>query len=125
MVEILLVGSGGFVGAAMRYLIGRAVHRLLIDTSFPYGILCVNLLGCLLIGFLGGLGESRGLFSSQARLLIFVGMLGGLTTFSSFAYDTFNLARGTGVSLALPNVALQMGLGLGAVCLGHGASRLI
>jgi len=125
MLNILLVGSGGFIGSIMRYLIGKGVHHLLRDVDFPYGTLCANILGCLLIGFLGGLGESRQLFSPEMRLFLFLGLLGGFTTFSSFGYDTFNLARNLQHTLALGNILLQLGLGLAAVYLGHALSRWV
>ena len=123
MLQILLVGTGGFIGSVLRYLIGTTVHHLLADIEFPYGTLCANVFGCFLIGLLGGIGESREIFSAEIRLFLFLGMLGGLTTFSSFGYDTFNMARDLKNALALANICLQLGLGLGAVYLGHAASR--
>lgn len=125
MLNILLVGSGGFIGATLRYLIGRGVHHVFAGIEFPYGTLCANVLGCLLIGFLGGLGESRGIFTPEIRLFLFLGLLGGLTTFSSFGYETFHLTRGLDYTLALANIFLQLGLGFGAVYFGHIASRWI
>lgn len=125
MREILLVGSGGFIGATLRYLISTTVHRWLEGAGFPYGTLTVNVAGCLLIGFLGGLGETHGLFSSEARLFLFLGLLGGLTTFSSFGHDTFNLARDLDYALALANILLQVGLGMAAVLLGHLAAQML
>lgn len=123
MQQILLVGTGGFIGSVLRYLIGTTIHHLLTDIEFPYGTLCANVFGCFLIGLLGGIGESREVFSAEIRLFLFLGMLGGLTTFSSFGYDTFNLARDLGNAPALINICLQLGFGLGAVYLGHAASR--
>jgi fluoride exporter len=93
MLQVFLVGAGGFLGAILRYAVGGWVHDMLNNASFPYGTLIVNAIGCLLIGFLSGLAESRSVFGPQARLFIFIGILGGFTTFSSFAYETFSLAR--------------------------------
>ena len=59
----LLVGSGGFIGAVLRYGLSGMVHRLLPRATFPFGTLAVNLLGCLLIGAVAGLAESRQLFA--------------------------------------------------------------
>ena len=86
--------------------------------SFPYGTLAVNVLGCLEIGFLAGLAESRLTFTTDARLFLFVGIVGGFTTFSAFARDTFSLARNT-QSIAALNIALQIVLGLLAVWIGN------
>ena len=125
MREILLVGSGGFIGAAMRYLVGGWVHRLLDQPFFPYGTLVVNVLGCLTIGLLGGLSESRQLFPAETRLFIFVGILGGFTTFSSFGYETLNLLRDGEFTPAVMNMTLQLGLGLLAVWGGLVISRYL
>ncbi|HLB05473.1 MAG TPA: fluoride efflux transporter CrcB [Thermodesulfobacteriota bacterium] len=126
MINLLLVGAGGFIGSGFRYVCGKTVHALLQQYPwFPFGTLTVNVIGCLLIGLLAGLSESRHLFSPEARLFVFAGFLGGFTTFSSFGYETFVLARDVQASAALVNVALQLILGLGAVWLGNILSRLI
>ena len=127
MLNILLVGTGGFIGSVCRYLFGRSVHALFerYYPWFPYGTLAVNITGCLIIGFLAGLSEYRHLFTNEARLFLFAGFLGGFTTFSSFGYETFVLARDVQPSAALVNVMLQLGIGLGAVWAGNALSRLI
>ena len=120
--SILFVGAGGFLGAIVRYLVIRGVEQLPLATAgFPYGTLAVNVAGCLVIGLLGGLASSHGLFAagSGARVFLFIGILGGFTTFSAFGYDTLMLAREGSFLLALGNVGLQVALGLGAVWLGY------
>lgn len=87
MLGIFLVGIGSFIGGVLRYLLSTWVYKLLDDPWFPYGTLSVNILGCLAIGFLSALAETRSIFTSDVRLLIFVGLLGGFTTFSSFAIE--------------------------------------
>ncbi|HYA29243.1 MAG TPA: fluoride efflux transporter CrcB [Acidobacteriota bacterium] len=119
MLAIVLVGVGSFIGGILRYQLSTWVHRVLDNPWFPYGTLTVNGLGCLVIGFLAGLAESRSAFTSEARLFIFVGILGGFTTFSSFALETFSLARDTQSAAALLNIALQLMLGLVAVWIGN------
>ena len=120
--SILLAGAGGFLGAIARYLISRGVDQLpLAAAGFPLGVLAVNVAGCLVIGLLGGLASSHGMFAagSGARVFLFVGILGGFTTFSAFGYDTIMLARDGSAVPALANVALQLAFGLGAVWLGY------
>jgi CrcB protein len=119
MVAIILVGIGSSLGGVLRYLVSVWVYRVLDSPWFPYGTLTVNVLGCLVIGFLAGLAESRAAFTSELRLFIFVGVLGGFTTFSSSALETFSLLRATEQVSALVNVGLQLLLGLLAVWVGN------
>jgi len=119
MIRIVLVGVGSFVGGVLRYGLSTWVHRVLDNPWFPYGTLAVNVLGCLVIGFLAGLAETRTAFTSEARLFLFVGILGGFTTFSSFALETFSLARDRQNVAALMNIGLQLILGLLAVWIGN------
>ena len=119
MIRIVLVGVGSLVGGVLRYGLSTWVHRVLDNPWFPYGTLAVNTLGCLVIGFLAGLAETRTAFTSEARLFLFVGILGGFTTFSSFALETFSLARDTQNVAALINIGLQLILGLLAVWVGN------
>jgi len=123
--KILLVGCGGFLGSIARYLLGGAVHRLVQTSVFPFGTLLVNVSGCLAIGVLGGLADGLGLLSPGSRVFLLIGVLGGFTTFSSFGYETFQLARDGGTLPALANVLLQVGLGLVAVWAGHVVTRVV
>jgi len=113
------------IGGVLRYSLSTWVHRVLDHPWFPYGTLAVNGLGCLVIGFLAGLAESRSAFTSETRLFIFVGILGGFTTFSSFALETFSLARDTQSAAALLNIGLQLALGLAAVWIGNVMAHII
>jgi CrcB protein len=74
---------------------------------------------------LAGLAENRSVFTSEARLFIFIGILGGFTTFSSFAFETFSLARNTQSAAAAMNIALELILGLMGVWMGNVLARLI
>lgn len=125
MENIILVGTGGFVGSVARYLMGGWVYRLVKAPLLPYGTLAVNFLGCLVIGFLGGLSESRQVFSAETRLFLFIGVLGGFTTFSTFGFETFSLARDGEFLAASGNVVAQVVFGLGAVWLGNVFSRFV
>ena len=117
--QAFLVGLGGFIGALCRYGLAGVVHRGLPQTTFPVGTLVVNLLGCLLIGYLAGLADSRQLFAPELRLFAFIGLLGGFTTFSTFGYETVALARDTGYLQAAVNVGLHVVLGLMLVWLAY------
>ena len=125
MLNIFIVGLGGFIGSALRYLIGGWAQQLSNSLDFPYGTLTVNLIGCFVIGFLGQLAEARGIFASETRLLVFIGLLGGFTTFSSFGNDTLNLARSGQMFNALTNVAVNVIFGLVLVWLGRTVAYLI
>ncbi len=125
MENVLLAGLGGFIGTVFRFLLNNLVYHYLPSTSFPYGTLVVNVLGCLIIGFLNGLADNRGMFTADLRIFIFIGILGGFTTFSSFGYDTFGLARSGQLWLAGLNIFLQIFLGLSAVILGYISTRLL
>ena len=64
----MLVGAGGFIGSAMRFVVSSSVQRLIAPNVMPYGTLAVNVLGCLAIGLLGGLAESRHVLEPGQRL---------------------------------------------------------
>jgi CrcB protein len=119
MTNVLLVGIGGFLGSAARYLITGVVTQASATSRFPLGTLMVNLLGCLAIGAVAGLAERADLFSAQTRLFLVTGILGGFTTFSAFAFETYFLGREHQWMPAMINVVAQVALGLAAVWVGH------
>lgn len=91
MNNILLVFLGAGVGGVLRYWLSSRVYMLL-GKQFPYGTLIVNLSGCFLMGILFVLTLNRiDSFSSQLRVFLLIGLLGGYTTFSSFSIETVNL----------------------------------
>ena len=125
MTNILLIGLGGFIGSILRYLASGYVQQSTKSVDFPYGTLAVNVIGCFVIGFLAQLAEGRGVFTSESRSFVFVGILGGFTTFSAFGNETLNLARDSQMMNALANVGANVILGLFAVWLGRTVSYLI
>jgi len=125
MERLLLVGLGGFLGTVTRYSLGGLVARWKAGASFPYETLVVNVVGCLAIGFLAGLAETRGIFAGTTRAFLLIGVLGGFTTFSSFGYETFQLLRDGQFGAATASAILQVVLGLGAVWSGDVAARSI
>lgn len=119
MVKVLLIGMGGFIGAILRYVVGGAIQGLSKSALFPIGTLGVNVIGCLLIGFLSYLVEYRAMFSVEARVFLMIGLLGAFTTYSTFGNETFELMRGSSYLPALINVGAHLLLGLMAVWLGR------
>ena len=123
-IQALLVGAGGFLGSILRFAVTGWAHRVVPFAGFPWGTLAVNVIGCLAIGFLAGLGETRQLFSPEARLFLFLGLLGGFTTFSTFGYETLALLRDGEPLRAAANVTAQVLAGLAAAWLGLALARL-
>jgi len=117
--SIVFVALGGALGSVSRYLLGTWIQSVSKSIDFPFGTLMVNLIGCFVIGFLSQLAEARGVFTSETRALVFVGVLGGFTTFSSFGNDTINLLRDGEMVNALANVGANVILGLFLVWLGR------
>lgn len=125
MTKLLLVGIGGMAGAIMRYLVGTLVTNLASGIAFPFGTFAVNLLGCLLIGFLARLDFAYHLFSPEVRLLLFTGFLGAFTTFSTFSSEAFLLFQSDRSLDAMLYILSSIGLGLGAVWLGQRFAALV
>ena len=119
LLNALIVGAGGFLGAIGRYSVGGLVRRIAPFATYPYATLLVNVIGCLAIGLLHGLAESRQVLTPEFRLLILIGFLGAFTTFSTFGYELFEMVREGERLKALLTVLLHVGLGLLAVWGGH------
>ena len=125
MAKMFLAGIGGFVGSILRYSVSGFVQDLSRSIDFPYGTLAVNFVGCLAIGFLSQLAESRGYFTAETRTLVFIGVLGGFTTFSAFGNETINLWREGESLLATINVLAHLVLCLGAVWISRAVAYQI
>ena len=123
MLRILLVGLAGLAGTLCRYWLSGAVSRR-YGEAFPAGTLAVNLLGCFAAGLLFQLMQERGAFNETARAAVFVGLLGGFTTFSSYGLQTFALVREGRVGLAAAYVVASNLLGLLTVCAGYALAKL-
>lgn len=117
--SVLFVALGGALGSVCRYLLGTWTQTIRKSIDFPYGTLTVNLIGSFVIGFLAQIAEARGVFTSESRAFLFIGILGGFTTFSSFGNDTVNLLRDGETWNALANVCGNVILGLTLVWLGR------
>lgn len=119
MQNLFIIGVGGFFGATLRYLLSGYVQGMSGSIEFPYGTLAVNVLGSFLIGLLTQLVETQGVFEPETRAFVFMGLLGALTTFSTFSIETTNLLMDGENLLAALNVGANLGLCLLAVWLGR------
>ena len=115
---ILAVGGGGFLGAVLRLLVCEYTKRIASAQWAFAGTIIVNLSGCLAIGILGVLSARNiGLSPLTYRFLI-TGILGSLTTFSTFAFETVELLQQDRVGCALTNVGANLVAGLALVWCG-------
>jgi fluoride exporter len=123
--KILWVGTGGFVGSVLRYLVSGYIQELSGSIDVPYGTFAVNVIGCFAIGFLAELVEMRGVLTAEVRVLLITGALGGFTTFSTFGNETMALLRDGQTNLALLNIGASIVAGLTAVWLGYSLAYAI
>ncbi len=119
LIRLLVIGSGGFVGAILRYLVSGWVQVWSGSILFPFGTMAVNLIGCFVIGFFSFLVESRGFLSVETRSFLLIGLLGAFTTFSTFGNETLTLVRNGRMDLAAINATSQVLIGLVMVWLGR------
>jgi fluoride exporter len=120
---LLLVFVGGGIGSVCRYAMATALQRNL-PGPFPAGTFFVNLLGCFLIGLVGALGFERAAISPDARIFIMVGIIGGFTTFSAFAWETLSLLSLRDILRASCYVGGSVFLGLLGTWLGRALGRI-
>lgn len=106
-------------------MLGTQVQQLSKSLQFPFGTLAVNLVGCVLVGFLAEIIGQRNIDSSEVRTFLIVGLLGGFTTFSAFGLETMGLLRNGEIWLALGNIVSHTLLGLIAVWLGYSTASLL
>lgn len=121
MHPLVIVAVGGALGSVSRYLLSGWVLHHTVDWRFPLGTFLVNVLGCLVIGVLAGLAVKEDFFSSEVRLFLFTGIIGGFTTFSAFGLETFYLLRRAEFLVAGNYVLLSIVVGLFALWLGFSA----
>ncbi|WP_292657249.1 fluoride efflux transporter CrcB [Nitratifractor sp.] len=117
---ILAVALGGALGATGRFLISTGVHKL-VGAGFPYGTLTVNVLGSFIIGFLYLYFEQT--IAPMQKALLVTGMLGALTTFSTFSLESVLMLQDGLITKALANVLFNVILCLGATTAGMALFR--
>jgi fluoride exporter len=107
LIRVVLIGFAGALGTVTRYGVGLWAGRVL-GAAFPYGTLIVNVVGCFLIALVSQLALSTTLISPTLRLTLTTGFMGGLTTYSSFNFETTNLLRERGLAEGFTNVAVTL-----------------
>ncbi len=122
--KLLIIGAGGFVGAVARFYLSGLAHRV-IQTTFPVGTLLVNAAGCFAIGCLMYFADDRAALGPQWRMFLGVGLLGALTTFSTFGYETLELLRDRQLMAVAGNIVLNVVVGISAVFLGRALMRSV
>ncbi len=113
---IIIVGTGGFIGSVMRYLLQVFIENKLLST-FPMATLIANITGSFIIGVVFALAE-KSLMNSDWRIFMSVGICGGFTTFSAFAFNNFNMIKEHTWNQLFLNIGGTMILGILAVYLG-------
>jgi len=120
-VNLLAIALGGAIGSVARYVLTGFIVRL-GGPTFPLGTFVVNVIGCCVFGALAGLTSARLSISPEVRLFWFTGILGGFTTFSSYAFESFLLVREGHFLAAGVNIAGQVLLGLVTLAAGYYAT---
>ncbi|HSV43200.1 MAG TPA: fluoride efflux transporter CrcB [Candidatus Bathyarchaeia archaeon] len=117
MLNVVSIALGGAIGAVARYSFGGWLQQISRSGIFPWGTLGVNLIGAFVIGVIWGISD-RFLLSTQVRLFLMVGVLGGFTTFSTFCLENLNMLRAGETRMVLWNIGLSNILGLVLVYAG-------
>jgi CrcB protein len=123
ILKILAVAAGGSVGATLRYVVFYFFEKQYTST-FPWATLLVNLIGSFLIGFFWGYFD-RLFVTTGIRLLIFVGLLGSFTTYSTYAFDVFSLFRDGEFKMLAVYILGSNILGIGLAFTGFYLSRYL
>jgi len=120
---ILAIGTGSFIGGVLRYLLSQLIQTKFLST-FPFGTLVVNIIGCFFIGLVFGLSD-KGNVTQEWRLFLATGLLGGFTTFSAFSIETVGLLRDGQIAYAFAYITSSILLGLIATFIGITIVKLI
>ena len=113
MIQILSVGAGGFIGAVLRFFMGKLPLKEM--TIFPVNTLIINLIGAFAIGLVAAAGSRYGAENSNLVLFLKVGLCGGFTTFSTFALESATLMKSGHPKVAFLYMLLSILVGVGAI----------
>lgn len=116
MVQILAVGIGGFIGSCFRFLLTKLLNIAL--PNFPFGTLMSNVIAALAIGFIIGIERQSGPIGDKSKLFLTTGLLGGLSTFSTFSMETIKMFEDGKYLTACGNIGLNLVLSLLFVMIG-------
>jgi fluoride exporter len=119
---LALVAIGGAIGSVSRYLLSTAVLRM-SGSLFPVGTFAVNVAGCIVFGAIVGAAEHRVVLAPETRAFLLVGVLGGFTTFSSYAFESFTLMQDRQIAAAAVNIVGQVAAGLFGFWMAYVAAR--
>lgn len=122
--RVLLVGLGGAIGSVLRYATSLLAAHWLGD-QFPYGTMIVNLVGAFAIGFVQEIGAEAIMIPDHLRIFLTTGLMGGLTTYSTFSYETVRLAEAGAWVPAWANVLVTTAAALTLCFLGMASGRLV
>jgi fluoride exporter len=120
---LLAIGTGSFIGGTFRYLLSQLIQSKFMST-FPFGTLFVNLLGCFLIGIIFGLSE-KGTVNMEWRLFLATGLLGGFTTFSAFSNESVAMLRDGQFWYAFAYIGGSVFIGLLATFVGISLIKIL
>lgn len=123
MIQILSVGAGGFIGAVLRFLMGKLPIKEM--TIFPVNTLLINIIGAFVIGVVAAAGSRYGAENSNLVLFLKVGLCGGFTTFSTFSLEGLALIQEGDFLIFMAYAVSSVALCLLAVWLGHTTAALI
>jgi CrcB protein len=121
--NILYAAIGSAIGGGLRYWIAGAMHRY-FPLLFPIGTLTVNFIGSFIVGLVIFYLDVKQLVNPQMKIFLTVGVCGGLTTFSTFSFETFALLQQNEIFQALLNVLLNILLTIGAIFLAYFISKI-
>ena len=117
--NLLLIAIGGAIGSVARFLFSSLVQRL-VPTLFPFGTFAVNIAGCIVFGLIAGVAaRERVALAPEARAFLLTGVLGGFTTFSTFAFESVHLLSDGQFLWAATNIAGQVVAGLAGLWMGY------